>query len=369
MKEKGGKETETVVFITPSMEGGGAERVMATLANEFAERGFSVVIVLTRSEKSVYQLKEKIDLVTNSSGYSAAGQVRFLRKILKEYRGAVFISFLTYQNMYTLLAGVGLRQRIIVSERNDPATMLDGRDYLSGIRTLLYMMAERVVFQTKDARRYFSRRIQKKGVIIPNPVRDDLPEPYSGSREKRFVAYSRLDKQKNIPMMLEAFAKFSQIHAGYTLSIYGKGEEKEELQRIAVRLGIAGQVEFCGFSETVHREIIKAAAFLSSSDYEGISNSMLEAMAIGLPCICTDCPIGGTKMFIRDGWNGMMTEVGNSDEMAQKMCRLAENEALSVLISQNAVRIRTGLSPDVIAEKWMKILFPKKGGKKLFRRC
>lgn len=353
---------KTIVFIMPTMEGGGAERVIATLANGFTEHGCQVVVVLTQAGRSIYELNGQIILEANPLNDSVEGQLRFIRRMLKKYKGSVFVSFLTYQNMYTLLAGTGLHQRIIVSERNDPATMLDGRNYLSGLRSFLYKRAERIVFQTKDAKKYFGKAIQKKGVIIPNPIRNDLPESYCGPREKRFVAYSRLDRQKNIPMMLEAFAAFSKKYSDYTLSIYGRGAEEEYLKSKARALGLAQKVEFCGFSKNVHSEIIKAAAFLSSSDYEGISNSMLEAMAIGLPCICTDCPIGGTKMFIKDGWNGMMTAVGDAAEMAEKMCRLAEDASLSACLSQNAARIKDRLSADIITLKWLNLLFPESCG-------
>lgn len=353
-------ENKRIVFITPTMGGGGAERVMATLANKLAERGFFVTIAVTRSEGCIYDLNQGVLLEENKHSYSAISQIRYIRSILKKYQGAVFISFLTYQNMYTLLAGMGLKQRIIVSERNDPSTMLDGRNYLEVLRTILYMKAERIVFQTKDARAYFNKKIRRRGVIIPNPVREDLPESYHGAREKRFVAYCRLDRQKNIPMMLEAFAKFCRKYPEYELSIYGKGEEEQALIQMAREMGMEKNVQFCGFAENVHEKIKKAAAFLSSSDYEGISNSMLEAMAIGLPCICTDCPIGGTRMFIKDGYNGMLVKVGDAAEMAEKMCRVAGEEALAERLSKNAVSIKKKLAPDRIVDEWLKILYPEK---------
>ena len=111
-------ERKTIVFIMPTMEGGGAERVIATLANGFTEHRFQVVVALTQAKQSIYELNSQIILEANPLNYSVEGQLRFIRRMLKKYKGSAFISFLTYQNMYTLLAGTGLRQRIIVSERN-----------------------------------------------------------------------------------------------------------------------------------------------------------------------------------------------------------------------------------------------------------
>lgn len=95
---------------------------------------------------------------------------------------------------------------------------------------------------------------------------------------------------------------------------------------------------------------------VSSSDYEGISNSMLEALAIGLPCICTDCPVGGAKMVIKNNINGILIPVGDQKALEQKMILLAENDELIEKLSQNAVKIRTKLSISNIADEWISFI-------------
>ena len=352
-----------IVFIVPSLSGGGAQRVVSVLANRLSEEGNQVVIALVKKNKSEYTLDERVVCEANPYGRRVWAQLRFLRHLMKKYKGSVFVSFATYQNMYALLAGIGMRQRIVVSERCAPAYTLDGRAYLEPLRRWLYQRAEAVVFQTEEARRFFPEKVRKKGILIENPLKVDLPEPYHGEREKRFVAFSRLDEQKNIPMMLDAFRIFLKTHPGYVLSIYGRGDIRGQLEAYARDLHLENSVEFCGFCEDIHVRVRSSMAFLSSSDYEGISNSMLESMAIGIPCICTDCPAGGAAMYIRHGINGFLVPVGDSEKMAECMGLLAEDRQLVQRISAASVKIREQLSVDRILKKWEELFAAQSSGR------
>ena len=96
--------------------------------------------------------------------------------------------------------------------------------------------------------------------------------------------------------------------------------------------------------------------FVSSSDFEGMSNSMLEAMALGLPCVCTDCPAGGARAVIKDGENGLLTPVGDSHALYLAMKKVAENPELAAKLSKNSVKIREEQSVDKIIKKWMELI-------------
>lgn len=127
--------------------------------------------------------------------------------------------------------------------------------------------------------------------MIPNPVEIGGTKVWAGMREKRIVAVGRLEPQKNHKLLIEAFACFREQDPEYTLELYGKGSMERELRDLTESLGIASSVIFRGFSEHVREEIRGAAMYVLSSDYEGISNSMLEALALGVPVIATDCPL------------------------------------------------------------------------------
>jgi glycosyltransferase involved in cell wall biosynthesis len=157
-------------------------------------------------------------------------------------------------------------------------------------------------------------------------------------------------------MMLRAFRDFNKTCPGYTLEIYGKGAIEGSLKQMAKDMQIDSMVTFCGFCSDVHARIRDASAYLSSSDYEGLSNSMIEAMGLGLPVICTDCPIGGAKMVIQDGVNGILVPVNDHQAMASAMLRLIKEPSLGERMSDNAVKIKEMLNLKNVIDKWEEIL-------------
>ena len=150
--------------------------------------------------------------------------------------------------------------------------------------------------------------------------------------------------------------RFLRKHPEYRLAVYGNGDGKEALQRHIREAGLEDRVDLSPSCPDVHRRILDAAMFVSSSDYEGLSNSMLEAMAIGLPTVCTDCPVGGARMVIRDGENGLLVPVGDREALAAAMCRVADDRALAETLSQNGRTLREKLSIGVIADEWERLI-------------
>ena len=350
-----------IFFIMPAMSGGGAERVTSVLANHFVEQA-DVTFFLVEKNVVEYDLDPRIHIDTSAikgkTGISKRLQKLVdIRKLMKENPDAVFISFLSNENLFTALAATGLNVRVILSERNDPYQTI-GNGLKKVITNWLYgkKQCKVVVFQTDGARGFYSKKIQRKGVIIFNPLKADLPEHFIGERRKSIVSLARLEPQKNYPMLLKAFQMFHSSHAEYTLDIYGKGPEEESLKKLTSALGIDSYVNFHGFQNDVHTKICDASMFVLSSDYEGLSNAMIEAMAIGLPCVCTDCSPGGARMMIQTAVNGILVPVNDASAMEMAMSQIAEDSAFAEKLSQNAVRVRTDLSVDVIAKKWKELI-------------
>ena len=350
-----------ICFIMPSMSGGGAERVVSVLCNYFVEKDYKVSISLIDKDQIDYKLNEKIyvdkSLLSNKKGIKRKiHRFNGIRKLLKSKPDAVFISFLSMYNLYTLAAATGMKRQIIVSERLDPRKSLQNRKWLFGVRNRLYAKADRVVFQTIEAKAFFPEAVKKKGVIIANPLKEGLPTRYAGVRRKEVVTFARLEPQKNYPLLIEAFEKFKDVYPEYTLAIFGKGSMEEKLKEIVKEKNMNSSVKFYGFCNTLHAQIKDAAMFVLPSDYEGLSNSMLEAMAIGLPVICTDCPPGGARMFIKDGENGLLVPVKDADAMLNAMCRIAENPEFADKLSANAEKVKEELHVDSICEQWEQII-------------
>ena len=352
-----------IVFVLPEMRGGGSERVVAALSEEFINRGYEVAILLFAGDQVVYKLNPKVEIVVTGQESKGNPLLRIkriinMRKYYRKNEGCYIFSFCVMGTVFSVLAAAGIKHRLLVSERNDPSRISH-----QGLRDWAYRHAEKLVFQTKDMQQYFSKDIQKKSVVIPNPVSADIPEPYTGTRSRRIVNVARLQPQKNHKLLLDAFALYQDMlevdadmptDEPYTLHIYGEGELLDELKTHAEELKIEETVTFHGFTNNAKEEIKDASMFVLSSDYEGISNSMIEALAMGVPTISTDCPVGGSAMYIQDGENGLLTKVGDAKELAFAMHKLATNPELSAKLSENAPKIRETFSLSKIADEFLK---------------
>lgn len=351
-----------ILLVNSCLADGGAERVLTLLANEFAERSYDVSMVLVRGEKEdAYLLSEKVKCMRFKYGGTSNKlkilwkRIRMLRMVLRENDYATVISFVYNINLVTLIAGLGLRVPIIVSERNDPGIRWRYR-WQRKFENKLYGKAAHIVFQTKMVQDMYSFQIKLKSSVIPNPVNTNLPVAYSGKRRKVIVAVGRLEPQKNFLLLLTAFAEFHKVHKDYTLEIYGRGSQLEHLQQVAKELQIEHCVLFQGYISEVHKKVFDAEMYVSTSDYEGISNTMLEALAMGVPTICTDCPVGGAAMMIENEINGLLIPVKGEEELYLAMVKIAENNDFAKKLGENAVKIRNKYSIQQIADEWEKLL-------------
>lgn len=353
------KSENSICFVTIAMKGGGTERVIALLSNQFVKLGYTVTIMMIADHGVEYELSPKIHIV-EISGPSNGKITERIRRICKmrgffsANKGITIYAMGTVAAMFTLAASVGLRNRIIISERNDPNRVNHKpiTKKIKLLRNILYKRASKIVFQTEDAKKCFPERLQRKSVVIPNPAPEHMPEANTGIREKVVVTAGRLTKQKNHELLIRAFTEFSKKYKEYSLKIYGVGEMEAELQSLIEELHMRDRIFLCGFSNQLYEDIRKCFIYVSSSDWEGISNSLVEALALGIPTIATDCPVGGSRMCIRDGINGFIIPVGNKDALIEKMELLASNEELAEKMSQEAVHIKNELSVVKITDKW-----------------
>lgn len=345
-----------VIFVVASMAGGGAERVIAILANQFVQQGVEVSIMMTAGEDVVYQLDERIKLIpiggkTGGSMKARLARIKKMRSYLKKNSPAIVIVFGLGASFFAVVANLFLRNKMIISERNDPNACEHPH-----LRNLIYSQADYMVYQTEMAKDEFPQYLRKQALVIANPVSSKLPERWEGKRENKIVAVGRLEEQKNYEMMLTAFAEFYKKHPEYQLHIYGKGYLESSLKDLANRLQCGQGIVWKGFCRNVWQEIGNASMYVLSSDFEGISNSMLEALGLGLPVISTDCPIGGSRMCIQNRENGILVSVGNFHALAQAMCEVAEDEEFAKKIADNAYKIRERFSEENISRQWLNLV-------------
>lgn len=350
-----------IMFVSNFLGNGGAARVITVLANEFVKKGYAVSIC-SFSFDNVEEYHHfpginyiKIKTTQKKGFFYKIERILKLREEIKKRREAVIISFEYFMNMQTVVAMFGLNNRLIISERNDPSRV-GGKTPTKQIRNFLYQFADCLVCQTQEALEYFPNNIQRKAVIILNPIKADLPDPFYGVRKKEIVNFCRLEKQKNLPLLIDAFEIFYNNHPDFVLKIYGDGNECDNIHRYIKSRKLNDAVILHPAVQDIHERIKDATMFVSSSDYEGLSNSMIEAMAIGLPTICTDCPCGGARMVIKNYENGLLVSAGNRSELTGAMRLLADNNELCEKISNRSVSIVNDLSAEKIAQCWERII-------------
>lgn len=356
-------EPVKIVFCIPSLGSGGAERVTSLLANQLVLKGYSVTVLMTARRHEVYPLSDMVQIacINCDDDMDLSLVNRFLtrlkkiKKTIKNIAPDVVISFMSETNVDVCFALAGMNVPIIVSERNDPKTSPASRAKQI-IRRLAYVMPRGFVFQTPDAQAYFSKRIQKKSKIILNPLSNSMPERFEGEREKRIVAVGRLHKQKNFSMLIDAFAEFSKTHPDRVLEIYGEGALEEKIREYINEKELQDKVILKGFCKDLHERILCAEMFVMSSDFEGMPNALLEAMALGLPCISTDCPCGGPRMLIESYENGILVPVRDTKKMTEAMVYMADNSEKAEQMSINAVAVRDRANADAVTEQWLEMI-------------
>ena len=238
--------------------------------------------------------------------------------------------------------------KVICSERNNPAKR--DPDHLEEIGGL-YELADHVVFQSKTVRDLFSEKVRDHSSIILNPVEVSCCR---ADGRHRIVNIGRLVPQKNQAMLIRAFADFYRTHRDHTLSFYGEGELESSLRELAQSLDAGEAVQFHGHVRDIHSAIADAEIFALSSDYEGLSNALLECMMMGLPCISTRCE--GSTDIIRSGENGILVDIGDEKQMSNALKRLAESAELRDRLGSGALQTAERFRSDVVLQQWEQLL-------------
>lgn len=365
-------EQKKVSFIALYIRDGGAERVISLIANYFAEKNIEVQIIALASDEVSYYLNSKITHIYIKTKlkrpFHIVERIFKLRKSIKD--SDAIISFMGIVNVYTLIASIFLNKKIIVSDRNDLESELKYKKLHSQIfihkfpflikkfLKFFYRLASIIVFQTPDAKKYYlsSATIQKKSVVIPNPIAPYLPERHKGARKKEIFAMCRLAHQKNLKMMIDAFALLEKEHSEFILTIYGEGDLRPELEQYIEKLHLKNKISLPGFKKNIYNRVVDNYMYVSSSDYEGISNSMLEALGMGLPTIVTDCPIGGARMFVENNENGILISVGDIQAMYEGMKKIINDDVFREKISRNATKVKEDINEDIICKKWLDLI-------------
>lgn len=349
-----------IVFNIGSLNKGGAERVVANLCNFLVKQENSITIIKSVNTPSYYELDKEIKLrsldIERTSKNRIIKNIKRMFKLnnyIKEERPDVVVSFLpepSYRILFLKLFRKKLK--VIVSVRNDPK--VEYKSILNKIiMKLLYPLADGFVFQTEEAKEYFCKKIQNKSVVIPNPLAEKFVNvSINENKEKIIMTVGRLEPQKNQKSLIEAFAKVSHKYTDYKLYIYGEGSLRNDLNELINELKISDKVFLLGNVNNIEEELNKAQIFVLPSRFEGMPNSLMEAMAMGLACISTDCPCGGPRFLIDNGKSGLLVDVGDSVALRKAIELLINDDKKRKMLGKNAQKIKEKLNPIKIQEQW-----------------
>lgn len=355
---------KAIVF-TDHFGNGGAERVASLIINGLAKDINNEIHVCVFEDLNNYNMaKERVvfHLLTDaqkSHFQNAWLKIINLAHVIKTIKPDVIYSFGPIMAAYVYCAKIisgYSKLRVIDSERNDPR-FEPVENWKKKVRNFCYNRADILVCQTPLAVELLEKQygVNCRKVIIPNPISANLPS-WKGEESKEIITAARLTEQKNLPLLIDAFAKLNAEHPDYHLTIYGEGEQRHFLSQYIEKKQLMGCVSMPGFATDIHSIMSNAYMYVSSSDYEGISNSMLEAMGIGLPCVCTDCPVGGAAMVIKNGVSGILTKVGSVEDLYKGMKTLVDDKELHKIISKSSRYVNTEYSLEKITERWIKLM-------------
>lgn len=357
-----------LIVNTGTLSAGGAERVLSILSYSFADAFDEVYYVMWLDDKYpdiFYKIDPRVKIIpiSKESGKNNIwGKILWFRRFVSRQRPSIVLSFMVMINFVVTISLIGLKIPQIVAERNDPR-FFKGNKMLRKFIDFLYREKniKGIFMQTQNNKDYFtSNCILNKTSVIPNPVLLDESNVGKGLNTKKedlIVTVGRLTKQKRQEDLINAFYEFHKSHPSYKLCVWGEGERRFELEQMAESLNLKDYILFPGRTDNVIDEISKAKLFVLTSEYEGMSNALIEAMCCGIPCVSSR--VSGSTDLIIDGVNGYLVDVGDVEGITQKMSLVVDNEVLSRKISKNAILVYNDLNNEVISKKWIDCILTK----------
>ncbi len=355
-----------ILLLTSSMNSGGAERVASTLANAWSSRGDQVTLMPTFSGggECFYRLSPDVHLVYLANLVSSRtrtfvnqlARLRTLRRFIATERPDVIVSFLSNVNVATIVASLCLGIPVVVCERVDPFALPTSNLLRLACRST-YPLADALMVQTHAvATKYASsgwtlRRVR----VIPNPVSGQMlgiQLHVDAEEKKRLLSVGRLADQKQFGMLIKVFASLARSHTNWFLRIAGEGPLRSALQQQIVELGLEGRVELPGRIENIGEELAGADVFVLTSEYEGFPNALLEAMAVGLPCVTFDCPSGPREMSM-EGKVALLVPVNDEQALGVALERLMLDDDLRHSLGGRArASVIERFALDKVLEQW-----------------
>lgn len=361
-----------LLIVIHSLRGGGAERVAVDMAAYWQARGCQVCL-LTQTDacQDAYPIpagveRRALGLAAESRGPLTAlwGNVRrflALRRLLRRQRPAVVLGMMTRGSVLSVLAAWGLGCRVIATEHTHPPIQRLPASW-QRLRRWTYPRAHAVIALTQGSAQWLDAQVPGvQAQVIPNavhwPPANEEPrlQPMRPPGRLRLLAVGRLHPIKGFDCLLQAFAQLAAFCPDWDLTILGEGPERVALEALRDALGLQDRVSLPGRVGNMGDWYAAADLYVLSSRAEGLSNTLLEAMASGLPCVAFDCDTG-PREIIRDGIDGVLVrQIQDPEALAGHLAALMTDPALRARYADRALDVRDRFSTARIMALWQKI--------------
>jgi glycosyltransferase involved in cell wall biosynthesis len=341
----------------------GAQKVICNLANAFCNSD-EVMLVTSYSVPDEFVLDchiKRVTLEQKKKKNVLLKNIYFINQLritLKQFKPDVAVSFMAEPNFRLIISSFFLSTKTIVSVRNMPDKEYHGkiRQFLA---RLLFRFANGHVFQTAEAQAFFPKSIQQHSCIILNSVDKNFYRN-PPKQTKDILNYGRLEPAKNQLFLIRAFASIAEEFPDQNLHFFGKGHQQPILENEIKRLQLTNRIFIHSPQKNIVEYIGTFKLFVLSSDYEGMPNALMEAMAMGIPCISTDCPAGGPRVLLKPE---QLVPVGNEQALANKIREILLLKNLTPIIQYEKEKANN-FDPMIINEIWHKYLYDVATGKK-----
>lgn len=351
-----------VGLVITAMGCGGAERMLAMLANHLAGQGHQVTLHVLNEPETFFELHPTVEVRTFAAAPGAEGsrltrplrRVRWLRGELGRRRPDLVVSFIDVANMLTLLATRGTGVPVVVSERTNPLRHRVSWPYRL-LRRLTYPSAASVVVQSEETAAWAASFVPAgRMMVMVNPVRaaETEGEPELALPSRRWlVGVGRLDPVKRFEELIDAFAPLAARHPMWSLLLLGEGPARARLEGAVRRHGLENRVWLPGAVRATDPVLRQCHLFALTSRYEGFPNALCEAMACGIPAVSFDCPTG-PRVIVRDGVDGLLVPDGDVGAMRAALDRLMGDDGLRERLGSRAAEVVTRFAAAGILARW-----------------
>lgn len=356
-----------IVFYTMAMIKGGTERTITNLANHYIN-DYDITIITNINGPIDYELNNKIKVIPIDKvnkineklpkkiiTKTSPKRTKKLLNILQEENPDIVIVTLPEPTIRVLSIKKHLKNtKIITSIRNHPNS--EFKSIIEKIiRNHYYKKSDIITIQDENYKKYFPNYLKNKIKIIPNYISDEFLSNNKRKKEKYIITVTRLERQKNIPLLINAFSKLDKKYKDYKLIIIGKGKEKKKLLKIIKKKKLIDKVIIKEPTNNIKDELEKSTLFVLPSNYEGMPNVLLEAMSVSLPVITTNST-EALKTFIINNKNGIIIPKNNQKELTKNIELLLENKEIRDNLGKEAIKIKDLYNEKNIIKKWDKII-------------